>query len=79
MDDSIFVNKIKLQRAKAECGPEATEEAIKAKYIALGGMVAGEEHALPMGEKSEPVDALVYEPKEEEKPKKAVSPRKKKK
>lgn len=34
----MYKNEVKHRRAIAECGPDATEAEIKAKYLALGGL-----------------------------------------
>lgn len=39
------LNPIKLARAIAECGQNASEDAIKAVYLRLGGKLEGEEQA----------------------------------
>jgi len=33
------VNKLKLHRAVQDCGPDATPDAVKARYIELGGLL----------------------------------------
>jgi hypothetical protein len=47
-------NKEKLERAKGLLGPEASEDAIKAKYVELGGLLVPEyeiPEASPVSEK----------------------------
>lgn len=47
------LNKIKLQRAIAKCGANASEEDIKAAYVSMGGLVEGETYVIAIDETGE--------------------------
>ncbi len=40
------VNEVKLRRAQAKCGKDASEADVKAEYIKLGGLMRHEEVAI---------------------------------
>ncbi len=52
----MYANHAKYMRAKAACGPDATEEEVKTAYIALGGLVI-----------EEPAEEVVDAPKKKKK------------
>lgn len=62
---TFAANKVKLQRAIAAVGPEATEEEVKAKYVEFGGLVIEETFAAK--EAPEAAEAPAEKPKKTKK------------
>lgn len=61
------VNEVKLRRAQAKCGKDASEADVKAEYIRLGGLVINVEEEVEEVAIEEEVADIVIAPKKKAK------------